>query len=111
MDVKEMYNEWKALKTESINYQRAGIDDMMTDKMRERDTYVYNRIKEIETQMFPNLPNQEKLTFNNTPIEEAERQQDRFYTGNYLVNWIKIKEDISVNKGLVSGEVIYAPKP
>lgn len=111
MNITEMYNEWQALKTESIKYQRAGIDDMMTDKIHERDTYVYNRIKEIEKQMFPNLPNQIKLTFENTPVDDAERQQDRFYIGSYLVNWIKIKDELIVNNGLVNGEVIYAPKP
>lgn len=111
MDIKEMYTEWKSLKNESINYQRAGIDDMMTDKMHERDTYVFNRIKEIEEEMFPTLQGQVKIVFDNTPIEDAERQQDRFYVGNYLVNWIKVKEDLTKANGLVCGEVIYAPVP
>lgn len=111
VNTKELFNEWRALRGESINYQRAGADDIMTEKMRERDSYVFNRINEIEKEMFPLLQGQEKIIFDNTPIENAERLQDRFYTGSYLVHWIKIKEEITAKNGLVSGEVIYAPIP
>ena len=106
-----MYDELQSLKLESINYQRAGVDDGMTAKMHERDTYVYDRIKELEKQMLTLVIGQEKIVFNNTTVEMAKRQQDKFYTEDYLVDWVRLKNDIHIMDGLVNGEVIYIPKP
>lgn len=110
MDIKAMYKEWDELKTKSISYQRAGADGYLSEAMQKDDTRIYNRIKEIEKDLFPVLAH-EKIVFDNTPIEESERQQDRFYTGSYLVNYIEIEKNITLNNGLVSGYVIFAKTP
>lgn len=111
MEAKKLYDEWKALKSESINYQRAGADGYMSEEMMKRDSFVFNRIKEIESDMFPLLRQRYVLTFNRLPVEDTERQQDSFYTNGYLVDWIKISENIKIENGLVTGQVIYAKTP
>lgn len=47
----ELLKEWTDLRIEALSFQRAGIDDAMTDKMHERDTYNFNRRKEIEGEL------------------------------------------------------------
>jgi hypothetical protein len=43
----ELLNEYIKVGIESISYQRAGIDDNLTEEMRERDSYLFNRKIEI----------------------------------------------------------------
>jgi antitoxin component YwqK of YwqJK toxin-antitoxin module len=109
--IKEMYKEWQDLKNKSLSYQRAGIDDNMTDEMYQKHSAMRNRIEEIEKEMFPLLPDQERVVFDKTEATDAEEQLDRFYTNNCLIHWIKIKEEINVKDNLVDGEVVFAPIP
>ncbi len=108
---KELYDEWKKLKLESINYQRAGIDGEMSDQSMGIDAFIHKRIKEIEPLLFPFLTERSILTYHNTPVKDAEKEQDIFYNGNYLVDWVKVFDSLIVTNNLVSGQIIYAKKP
>lgn len=107
MEIKQLYNEWKSLKSESINFQRAGIDDNMSESMHKRDTYVFNRIKEIEPIIFAALTERQTLTFNNKIRHEMWQECDLLY----YAGWIEVENTIKCDQfscDTVTGSVTYA---
>jgi hypothetical protein len=111
MTVNEMFLEWRELKSEQINFMRAGIDDAMTDAMHRRDTYVYNRIKEMENELFPLLTDRKVLTFDNVPRVEYWEQCNKVIFSGYIIIDSTAVEKMFTKDNPVTGVVTFAKKP
>lgn len=103
-----LYHELNELTIESIGFQRAGIDDVNFD--RNRDNFVFNRIKDIEKELFPLLTNRVTLTFKNKPRPEFWKECDNLKYKGYIVVDNKIDCDM-FNCETVSGTITFAKTP